>query len=131
MDLLFLGPPNRWGGGSDPLPGRLPPGKTRYPLYRWLNGPQGRSGWAENLVPNGIQSRTVQPVVSRTNICNNLNIQRNVKFRTINRAFEFKYEAKILTLNYLFLTRILISSSFLQNFSFQYRNFTRLKSVLL
>ena len=47
-------------------PGRtLPPGKTRYPLYRRLGGPQGRSGRAENLVPTGIRSRTVQPVVIR------------------------------------------------------------------
>jgi len=30
----------------------LPPGKTRYPLYRKLGGPQGRSGQAENLVQN-------------------------------------------------------------------------------
>jgi len=30
----------------------------------WV-GPQGRSGRAENLVPTGIRSRTVQPVVSR------------------------------------------------------------------
>ena len=43
----------------------LPPGKTRYPFYRTLVGPQGRSGRAENLVPTGIRSRTVQPVVSR------------------------------------------------------------------
>ena len=43
----------------------LPPEKTRYPLYRRLDGPQGRSGRAENLVPTGIRSRTVQPVVSR------------------------------------------------------------------
>ena len=40
----------------------LPPGKTRYPFYRRLGGPQGRSGRAENLVPTGILSRTVQPV---------------------------------------------------------------------
>jgi len=40
----------------------LPPGKTRYPLYRRLGGPQGRSRRAENLVPIGIRSRTVQPV---------------------------------------------------------------------
>jgi len=40
----------------------LPPGKTRYPLYRRMGGPQGRSGRAENLVPTGIRSRTVQPV---------------------------------------------------------------------
>jgi len=43
----------------------LPPGKTRYPFYRRLSGPQGGSRWAENFVPTGIRSRTVQPVVSR------------------------------------------------------------------
>ena len=47
-------------------PGRtLPPGKIRYPFYRRLCGPQGRSGRTENLVPTGIRYRTVQPVVSR------------------------------------------------------------------
>jgi len=40
----------------------LPPGKTRYPLHRRLGVPQGRSGRAENFVPTGIRSRTVQPV---------------------------------------------------------------------
>jgi len=54
------------GEWSAARPGRtLPPGKTRYPLYRRLGGPQGRSGRAENLVPTGIRSRTVQPVASR------------------------------------------------------------------
>ena len=34
-------------------PGRtLPPGKTRYPLYRRLGGPQGRSGRAEKSRPH-------------------------------------------------------------------------------
>ena len=47
-------------------PGRtLPPAKSRYPLYRRLGVPQGRSGRAENLVPTGIRSQTAQPVVSR------------------------------------------------------------------
>ena len=47
-------------------PGRnLLPGRTQYPLYRKLGGPQGRSGRAENLVLIGIRSRAVQPVVSR------------------------------------------------------------------
>ena len=51
------------GEWSAARPGRtLPPGKTRYPLYRRLGGPQGRSGRAENLVPTGIRSRTVQPI---------------------------------------------------------------------
>jgi len=40
----------------------LPPGKTRYPFYSRLGGPQGRSGRAENLVPTEIRSRIVQPV---------------------------------------------------------------------
>ena len=43
----------------------LPPGKTRYPFYRRLGGPQRRFVRAENLVPTGIRFRTVQPVVSR------------------------------------------------------------------
>jgi len=43
----------------------LPPGKTWYPFYRRLSGPQGWSGRAETLVSTGIRSRIVQPVVSR------------------------------------------------------------------
>ena len=45
------------GEWSAARPGRtLPPGKSRYPLYRRLGGPQGRCGQAENLVPTGIPS---------------------------------------------------------------------------
>ena len=45
------------GEWSAARPGRtLPPGKTRYPLYRRLGGPQGRSGRVENLAPTGIRS---------------------------------------------------------------------------
>ena len=51
------------GEWSAARPGRtLPPAKTRYPFYRRLGGPQDRSEGAENLVPTGIRSRTVQPV---------------------------------------------------------------------
>ena len=54
------------GEWSAARPGRTsPPGKTRYPFYRRLGGPQGRSGRAEILVPTGMRSRTVQPLVSR------------------------------------------------------------------
>ena len=42
---LFLDLGTRMGDGSASRPGRfLTPGKTRYPLYRRLGGPQGRSG---------------------------------------------------------------------------------------
>ena len=61
--LLFHDRGTRRGEWSAARPGRtLPPGKTRYPFYRRLDGRQGRSGRAENLVPTGIRSRTVQPV---------------------------------------------------------------------
>jgi len=64
--LLFHDRGTRRGEWSAALPVcTLPPGKTRYPFYRSLGEPQGRSGMAENLVPTGIRSRTVQPVVSR------------------------------------------------------------------
>ena len=54
------------GGWVSPTPQPpVTPGKTRYPLYRRLGGPQGRSGRAEILVRTGIRSRTVEPVVSR------------------------------------------------------------------
>jgi len=47
-------------------PAALPPGKTRYPLYRRLGGPQGRFGgvW-KTSPPPGFNPRTVQPVASR------------------------------------------------------------------
>jgi hypothetical protein len=32
-------------------PAALPPGKTRYPLYRRLGGPQGRSGRVLKISP--------------------------------------------------------------------------------
>ena len=51
------------GEWSAARPGRtLPPGKTRYPFYRRLGGPQGPSGWAKNLAPTRFDPRTVQPV---------------------------------------------------------------------
>ena len=43
----------------------LLPAKTRYPFYSRLGGPQGPSGQAENIVPTGIRTRTVQPVLCR------------------------------------------------------------------
>jgi len=63
--LLFheRGTRRGWVVSSTPRP-YLTPGKIRYPLYRRLGGPQGRSGRAENLAPSGLDPRTVQPVVS-------------------------------------------------------------------
>jgi len=54
-----------------PRPDRtLLPGKTRYPLYRRLGGPQGQCGRARNISPPpGSDPRTVQPVASHYTDC--------------------------------------------------------------
>ena len=42
------------------------PGKTRYPLYRRLSGPQGNSGQVLKIsTPPGFDARTVHHVASR------------------------------------------------------------------
>ena len=38
-------------GGQRQAPAALPPGKTRYPLYRRLSGPQDRSGRVRKISP--------------------------------------------------------------------------------
>ena len=55
------------GEGSASRPVRsLPPGKTRYLLYRRLGGPQGWSGQVGKISPPpGFDTRTVQSVASR------------------------------------------------------------------
>jgi len=68
---------DEWSAAS---PGRtLLPGKTRYPFYRRLGGPQVRSGRAENLVPTGIRSRTVQPIFN--SICTSRENKFNLNCR--------------------------------------------------
>ena len=53
-------------GGQRHAPAALPPGKTRYPLYRRLGGAQGRSGRVRKISPpQGFDPRTAQPVASR------------------------------------------------------------------
>jgi len=53
-------------GSQRHAPAALPPEKTRYPLYRRLGGPQGRSGQVRNISPPpGFDPPTVQPVASR------------------------------------------------------------------
>jgi hypothetical protein len=48
------------------VPAALPPGKTRYPLYRRLGGLQGQYGRVRKLSSSpGFDARTVQPVASR------------------------------------------------------------------
>ena len=53
-------------GGQRHAPSALPPGKTRYPLYRRLGGPQGRRKRMRKISPPpGFDPRTVQPVATR------------------------------------------------------------------
>jgi hypothetical protein len=57
----------RRGEGSGSRPGRsLPLGKTRYPLYRRLGGPQGLSGQLQKTsTPQAFDPHTFNPVASR------------------------------------------------------------------
>ena len=66
ITLLFHDHGTRRGEGSASRPGlSLPPGKTRYSLYRRLGGPQGWSGQVQKILPPpGFNPRTVQPVAS-------------------------------------------------------------------
>jgi hypothetical protein len=50
---LFILQLRRWRGVGDHCraPSALSPGKTRYPWYRRLDGPQGRSGLVRKISP--------------------------------------------------------------------------------
>ena len=53
-------------GRQDQAPATLPPGKTRYLLYRMQGGAQGWSGRVRKISsPRRFGARTVQPVASR------------------------------------------------------------------
>ena len=50
-----------WLGGQRHAPATLSSGKTRYPLYNRLGGPQGRSGRGQKIShATGFDPRTVQ-----------------------------------------------------------------------
>ena len=62
----------------------LPPGKTGYPLYKRMGGPQGRSGQVRKISPPpGFDLRTVQPVAQ-------------LLYRLVNRAHEVYREFVII-----------------------------------
>jgi hypothetical protein len=57
-------------GGQRHAPAALPPEMTRYPLYRRLGRPQGRSERVLKISPPpGFDPRTVQLVASRYTGC--------------------------------------------------------------
>jgi len=85
------------GEWSAARPGRtLPPGKTRCPFDRRLGGPQGRSGRAQNLVPTGIRSRTVQIQIQRRLIfvfkCRPANRPTQRRFSSFSTVFKTNAE---------------------------------------
>jgi len=66
--LLFFHPGAKleWVVNVTPRPLYPPQGKTRYPLYRRLDGSQGWSGRVRQISPPpGFDPRTAQPVASR------------------------------------------------------------------
>jgi hypothetical protein len=66
----------------------LPPGKTWYPLYRRLGGPQSRSGRVRKISPPpGFDPRTAQPVASHYTDWANL---AHSSFKDLGKMFKFK-----------------------------------------
>jgi hypothetical protein len=100
---VFLTSALEGGKGSASHPCRnLPPGKTRYPFYRRLVGPQGRSEQVRKISPPPeFDPRTVQPVGSRytdyairhsqSSKCLNLNIMNdtNITGQLIGNNLEY------------------------------------------
>jgi hypothetical protein len=76
-------------GGQIHAPAALTPGKeTRYPLYRRLGGPQGRSERLRKISPPpGFDPRTVLPVASRYAIpahyCTDTLLNKNTNRRLV------------------------------------------------
>jgi len=81
-------------GGQCHAPAALPPGKTRYPLYRRLDGPQVLSGWVRKISPPpGLDPWTIQPIASRNTDCaipahnNNNNYNNNYNNNNASKNF--------------------------------------------
>jgi hypothetical protein len=86
-------------GGQRHAPASLPTGKTRYPLYRRLGGPQGRSGLMRNISPPpGFDPRTVQPVASRYTDCFDVDNEKVFISRCTNSKKEKIYQTHFLLL---------------------------------
>ena len=102
------------GEGSASHPARsFPPGKTRYPLYMKLVGPQGQCGQVRKISPPpGSDCQTIQPVASRYTdyatrptsccmaACKIFSTQAKYIFPILWRAF---YLSKLLLFFFLFL----------------------------
>ena len=69
--VLFLQPRRQMKvSGQRHAPAALPPGKTRYPLYRRLGGSRRRSGRVRKTSsPTGFDPRTVHPLASHYTNC--------------------------------------------------------------
>jgi len=98
--LLFLDHGTREGEGSASRSVRsLPTRKNRYPFYRRLGGPQGRSGQVLKISPPpGFDLRTVQPVASQYadyTTCPTRTIYCRIKEWLINKSGRIRNEVAV------------------------------------
>ena len=92
-------------GGQRHAPAALPPGKTRYPLYKRLGWLQSQSGWVWKISPPlGFDPQTVEPVACHYTDC-------AIPARTlVNITFTFcHWSASIAVMQYDQLQQTLVS----------------------
>ena len=111
--LLFLDHGTRRAWGVSVTSRSLPPGKIRYPMYRRLGGPQGRSGQVRKISPPpGFDPRTVRLVASRYTdyatrptlgiyFLANFTLQRKLRLHTVRRKFLFFFSNQRFTVSRL------------------------------
>ena len=113
-------------GGQHHAPAALPLGKTQYPLYRRLGGPQGRSGRVRKISPPpGFDPRTAQPVASRYTdyafpAAVNLNLNLMLHVKNYIDAHKIHYwSTHIFLCNLIILLHVLTVNDHLQGKNFR------------
>jgi len=82
-------------GGQGHAPAALPPGKTRYPLYRRLGGPRGRSGRVRKIsCPPGFECFTSYPLNVRLGWLESQSENFGEK-KSVSHLSEFQYSGSL------------------------------------
>ena len=105
------------GGGQRHVPATWPLGKTRYPLYRRLGGPKGRSGRVRKISPpTGIRSPD-RPTCSKslTDWAIPAHLANFVLYKTVINSSKYSSRKKFMVVlsdlqHYVFMKQVALTS---------------------